>query len=87
MVKAELFGYRRFVIGYWEVEGSGQKAEDRGQRFASANFTAGGREFFANRPREAGDSVLVEIEKSEGRCQMSDDCDLCVERGGNRSGA
>jgi hypothetical protein len=28
------------------------------QRFAGANFTAGGRELFANRSREAGDSVL-----------------------------
>jgi hypothetical protein len=32
------------------------------QRFAGANFTAGGRELIANRPREAGDSVLVKTE-------------------------
>src|SRR5437870_5478531 len=31
------------------------------------NFTAGGREHFANRPREAGDSVLVKTERSEIR--------------------
>jgi hypothetical protein len=42
----------------------GQWSVVSGQRFAGANFTAGGREFFANRPREAGDSVLVEIEWS-----------------------
>ena len=29
------------------------------KRFAGANFTAGGRELFANRSREADDSVLV----------------------------
>ena len=29
------------------------------QRFAGANFTAGGRELFWSRSREAGDSVLV----------------------------
>jgi len=34
-----------------------------------ANFTAGAREFFANRPREAGDSVLV---KTEERSRKSD---------------
>jgi hypothetical protein len=34
------------------------------QRFAGANFTAGGRELFANRSREAGDSVLVKTERS-----------------------
>src|SRR6266404_6453809 len=33
-------------------------------RFEDANFTAGGRELFANRPREAGDSVLVKTEWS-----------------------
>jgi hypothetical protein len=36
----------------------------RVQRFAGANFTAGGRELIANRPREAGDSVLVKTEGS-----------------------
>ena len=36
----------------------------RVQRFAGANFTAGGRELFANRSREAGDSVLVKTERS-----------------------
>jgi GNAT superfamily N-acetyltransferase len=40
----------------------------RCQQFAGANFTAGGREAFANRPREAGDSVLVKTE----RAQVSD---------------
>jgi hypothetical protein len=33
------------------------------QRFAGANFTAGGRELFASRSREAGDSVLVKTER------------------------
>ena len=34
------------------------------QRFAGANFTAGGRELIANRSREAGDSVLMKTERS-----------------------
>ena len=34
------------------------------QRFAGANFAAGGRELLANRSREADDSVLVKTERS-----------------------
>jgi exosortase len=34
-------------------------------RFEDANLTAGGRELFANRPREAGDSALVKAERWE----------------------
>jgi hypothetical protein len=41
------------------------------QRFAGANFTAGGRELIANRPREAGDSVLVKTERSHLKSQIS----------------
>ena len=54
--------------GYYELHRSicratgEQKTEGRGQRFAGANFTAGGRELLANRSREAGDSVLVKSE-------------------------
>ena len=36
----------------------------RVQRFAGANFAAGGRELLANRSREADDSVLVKTERS-----------------------
>jgi hypothetical protein len=39
-----------------------QKSEVSGSQ--GANFTAGGREAFANRSREAGDSVLVKTERS-----------------------
>jgi hypothetical protein len=47
-----------------------QTAFRRGLRSAvsgsqGANFTAGGREHFANRSREAGDSVLVKTERSQ----------------------
>jgi glycosyltransferase involved in cell wall biosynthesis len=38
-----------------------QRAEDSGSQ--GANFTAGGRELFANRPREAGGSALVKTEE------------------------
>jgi len=38
-----------------------QRPEDSGSQ--GANFTAGGRELFANRPREAGGSALVKTEK------------------------
>src|SRR5438270_9676254 len=46
------------------------KSEDMGQRTEvsgsqGANFTVGGREDSANRPREAGDSVLVKTERSQ----------------------
>jgi GNAT superfamily N-acetyltransferase len=44
-------------------------AASRGQRFAGANSTAGGRELFANRPREAGDLVLGKTKKSQIRGQ------------------
>jgi hypothetical protein len=37
------------------------------QRFAGANFTAGGCELFASRSRETGDSALVETER-ERKC-------------------
>jgi hypothetical protein len=47
------------------VQRSHMKSLVSGQRFAGANFTAGGRELFANRPREAGDSVLVKTEWSQ----------------------
>jgi GNAT superfamily N-acetyltransferase len=49
------------VAGYFEL----LRSSARGQRFAGANSTAGGRELFANRPREAGDSVLVKTEGSD----------------------
>jgi len=62
---------------------SGKTRTDKSQivsaekRFAGANFTAGGRELFANRSREAGDSVLVKTEggeavrgKGEGKEEM-----------------
>jgi hypothetical protein len=42
-----------------------QKSEVSGSQ--GAKFTAGGREAFLNRPREAGDSVLVKTERSEVR--------------------
>jgi len=38
-----------------------------------ANFTAGGREQFVNRPREAGDSVLVKTERSAVSGEETDD--------------
>ena len=45
-------------------------------QFAGANFTAGGRELFARRSREAGDSVLVKTERklyaSRSAVQLSD---------------
>jgi O-Antigen ligase len=44
-------------------ESTTQKTEVSGSR--GANFTAGGREHFANRPREAGDSVLAKTERSQ----------------------
>ena len=43
----------------------------RVQRFAGANFMAGGREVIANRPREAGDSVLVKTERSHLKSAIS----------------
>ena len=42
----------------FRVQRSHLKSVASGQRFAGANFTAGGHELFANRPREVGDSVL-----------------------------
>jgi hypothetical protein len=47
-----------------EKENAVSNLRFRVQRFAGANFTAGGRELFANRSREAGDSVLVKTERS-----------------------
>src|SRR5438067_2264423 len=38
-------------------------------RFEDANFRAGGRELFATRPRQAGDSVLGKTERWEDRPQ------------------
>jgi hypothetical protein len=49
----------------FRVQRSHLKSVVSGQWFAGANFTAGGREFLANRPREAGDSVLVKTERSQ----------------------
>jgi hypothetical protein len=43
----------------------------RVQRFAGANFTAGGRELFANRSRAAGASVLVKTERSHLKSQIN----------------
>jgi hypothetical protein len=51
----ERSGGRRSEVGSQKSEVSGSQG---------ANFTAGGRELFANRSREAGDSVLVKTEKS-----------------------
>src|SRR6184192_4244872 len=48
----------------FRIQRSHLKSEISSQRFAGANFTAGGRELVANRFREAGDSVLVKTEKS-----------------------
>ena len=45
-----------------ESEVRDQKSEVSGSQ--GANFTAGGREDFLNRPKEAGDSVLVKTEQS-----------------------
>src|SRR5205823_5140567 len=47
----------------FRIQRSHLKSEISSQRFAGANFTAGGRELVANRFREAGDSVLVKTEK------------------------
>jgi len=49
------------VAGYFELH----RNSTRDQRFAGAKSTAGGRQRFAKRPREAGDSVLVKTERSE----------------------
>jgi O-Antigen ligase len=42
-----------------------RRGQGAGRGSQGANFTAGGRERFANRPREAGDSVLMKAERSE----------------------
>ncbi len=55
------------VAGYFEL----LRSSTRDQRFGGANSTAGGRELSANRPREAGDSVLVKTERSEVRSQIN----------------
>ena len=59
-------------LGAWSSELGERKTEDGDQRSEvsgsqGANFTAGGRELLANRPREAGDSVLVKTEKSDNK--------------------
>jgi hypothetical protein len=43
----------------------------RVQRFAGANFTAGGRELLANRARAAGASVLVKTERAHLKSQIT----------------
>src|SRR5436853_4950005 len=58
---------REIGAGSWEL--GEQKTEVSGSQ--DANFTAGGRELLANRPREAGDSVLVKTERSEDNGQRS----------------
>ena len=50
---------------------SGQRSAVSGSQ--GANFTAGGGERFANRPREAGDSVLVRTERSAVSGEETDD--------------
>ncbi len=57
------------VAGYFELHRNAPSTP-RGQRFVGTNSTAGGRELFANRPREAGDSVLVKTERSQITCQI-----------------
>jgi GNAT superfamily N-acetyltransferase len=55
------------VAGYFEL----LRSSTRGQQFAGANPTAGGRELFADRPTESGDSVLVKTERSDVRSQIN----------------
>jgi exopolysaccharide biosynthesis polyprenyl glycosylphosphotransferase len=49
----------------------GHRSEVSGSQ--GANFTAGGREHFANRPREAGDSALVKAESSAVSADETED--------------
>jgi tetratricopeptide (TPR) repeat protein len=70
------------LLDYWPL-GRIQTKEGRGQRSAvsgsqGANFTAGGRERLANRPREAGDSVLVKTEVSVGRSLVVEKIPLLI---------
>src|SRR6266404_6918454 len=57
------------IVLFWLRFEDAPRTEVRGHRSQvsgsqGANFTAGGRELLANRPREAGDSVLVKTEWS-----------------------
>ena len=69
-------GYTRLLLL------SSNAAEDRGQRSEvsgsqGANSTAGGREDSANRPREAGDSVLGKTEQQQ-RSELNDLVELAA---------
>src|SRR5437763_15626151 len=60
------------------MPGTPEKQRIQVRRQRSANFTAGGRELFANRSREAGDSVLVKTERPANFSLVTDHLSLLL---------